>query len=198
MSFRPLHFLVALGFLSSAACMGGNSDGAIQRGASTVDITIANEEMRINGTAIGQSHDNIAISSLRAALGKPDRSLSEKLQNTIHIWDELGVYAYEPNEASNAGKMLQLSVALNGSSEFEFWPEKLYGGAITVDGMTIGPDTTAPKLEASTTPRWREDDLLPDTWLISYGDNTWGVSVSAKSKGEVEEFVVEWPPGGYR
>jgi hypothetical protein len=70
-------------------------------------------------------------------LGKPSRVLEKA--NTLLVWDELGLLAYE---RPGGGPIVAVTVALGELNDFDFWPKKAFRGKLSLDGAVVTANTT--------------------------------------------------------
>jgi hypothetical protein len=145
---------------------GGDSGGGGPIAAKKVTIAMDDGAVVVNGKRLTLMFDE---KDLFAALGKPSRTDPgrDKQSNTLHTWDELGLFAYSK---SSEPKVHAFAVAFARDPENRsFWPKKYFTGRMTVDGAVVTPDATIPAMNRMKKGLpFEKDEFLPDTFSIQH------------------------------
>lgn len=132
--------------------------------AQKLEVKVEGKELSVAGTKVVLDGEKKALVDV---LGKPSRTVEKA--NIIHVWDDLGVIAYEQPKT---GKLIEVRVAL-ADMNFEFWPKKLFRGKLTLDGASVTPATT---IEAINKAKKGEplvaDELAKFNYGIRYEDRS--------------------------
>lgn len=139
------------------------------------EIKLDETDLYINGTKLTLP---VKPDTLVELLGKASRVVPTEV-NTIWVWDDLGVLAYQP---PNVDVAKSVNIAL-GPRDYEFWPKKVFQGTLTLDGAPITPGTTMQAINRKKKGRpLVRDSLLPFLSTISY--DTTVVSIDREKNGE--------------
>lgn len=104
-----------------------------------VSLSFEGETLVINGTKVAFPSTVEAVSEV---LGAPDRIVG--LANRILVWDDLGIYAYQNDEASPI-----FSVVAEFKREgFQFSPRSSFPGRVALPNINISSQTTHEELKA--------------------------------------------------
>lgn len=95
-------------------------------------ISFSKKGVEINGKLLG---DRPLVSEVEAALGKADRVSA--VANRIHVYEKLGVIAYQPNGSE---RIVQVTV-LFAEMPWVFMPRSTFQGELTVDGEAVTPQS---------------------------------------------------------
>ncbi|MCX7423847.1 MAG: hypothetical protein NT013_30505 [Planctomycetia bacterium] len=101
-----------------------------------LEIKVDGKELSIGGKKVPMPGERKTLIEL---LGKPSRIVEKA--NTLIVWDELGLLAYE---LPNGDSIITFAVAL-GDLSFQmpdFWPKKVFKGKLLLDGVAVTADTT--------------------------------------------------------
>jgi hypothetical protein len=130
-----------------------------------------------NGTALTSK---ATVTDWIGVYGKPDRTWDPKQGiNKIHTWDKLGFIIYEP--ISTPGRASSVTF-LYKPMKIDADPKVMFGGLLTVDGFTMGPDTLLSAVKT------RPGATMPyDTTSVSI--NKTGFNVFTMSKNGPLELV---------
>jgi hypothetical protein len=77
-------------------------------------------------------------------LGEPSFVL--ELANTLSVWDELGLVAYEPPEG---GPVFSLCIILGELCGCGFWPRRPFPGRLALDGAAVTTEATIDGINAA-------------------------------------------------
>lgn len=97
-------------------------------------IDISENGVSINGRLFDFPFD---VSELEKILGQPERTKTfspneDGSENTIHTWDNIGVYAYAKKEY----EIFDVSIKLTDTQEYDFQPLSPYKGNLTLNNIT--------------------------------------------------------------
>lgn len=137
-SVTTILVLVGAAFLSAAwsQTTSGDDPPAKPVEPRKLEVKVDGKELSIGGKKVPMPGERKTLIEL---LGKPSRIVEKA--NTLLVWDELGLLAYE---RPNGGSIITLAVALGDLSHQmpDFWPKKVFKGKLLLDGVVVTADTT--------------------------------------------------------
>jgi hypothetical protein len=135
----------------------------------TLTVGINGEEISIKGKRFllpAKSED------LQQLLGKPSREA--KLTNTVLTWDDLGIVAYlYPGTEIVRAVTVAFTQKENAKEEYSYWPKKMFGGKLIVDGVRVLPGSSVAQINANKAGKpFEQDNNFRPFWIIQHENIT--------------------------
>jgi hypothetical protein len=154
-------------------------------------------DVRVDGKSLSIGSKKVPVPGDRKALvevlGPPSRVV-EKV-NTLLVWDELGLLAYE---RPKGGPVIQVTIAVGDlSRSIDFWPRKRFNGTLSLDGAPVTASSSIDAINRART--GRQPALRPQgvgvRWEVDHGDVS-VVILKARGgrfdpEGTIAEFLIE-------
>jgi hypothetical protein len=148
-----------------------------------LEIAVHGAELTVGGRRMPLPGDRRALIRL---FGEPSFVL--ELENTLSVWDNLGLVAYQP---PGGGPVLALSVILGELTGHGFWPRRPFPGRLTLDGATVTTHATIDGINAAKTGARLAPAGGGCCWEIDHGSIVVAVNTAQDGHFEVGGAVAE-------